>query len=716
MNAIKNIKNYLGNNKKSYGKKFIIPLMMVLSSISKEAISENKKDILAGIYWNEISAAIKNPEIDATNLEVYFQSNEVPEKYLENNLFINGKAITNQEFNHSITEIWKDKFEVKYLHPLEGIEKFSQPSTKEITIKVKFAYKDNNIFIEFEDISIKWNKLSDNSTLVSDNTVYDYDINQWENKSIEINCKANIYKTNEMINDKIENTKISFTSKIDKIKEFENTQLTQLDSISLWKEVMKEGEFYYREVCITESWKYRPITKIYFDKYGKIDKSKTEWEVKKKNNLVVLCVNVELNFRENNDLLELSITDESIKKLQEKISEHRRSIINLIDKAKVWPNTEFVWFNKNKSKRNWSKNEEWLFNTELVSLELIDDTYVFQRWDEAQSIYFGIEKKEWLDDAIYLKNKNNQKVEEYFITIDNNEYSISLNKNELSINKIKKSWENIENNLPIFSWNKDMISIITAEGINIYYNSTKKQLNYYMSDWKLITSIPCEKSEKWEYKLNKASTNIDVKDLFNTPEFATTIEEIKSIQKELNTLDVDILNSFQILLTNNWIKLTTQDLIKITNNEWNTYYCNIESTKYWFEIVKNEKLYNTSLKILKNIKSRLEIVKKLNNTEIRWVNNGKKENFKQFVWWWWGIGTRFISQNNIIQFISQSTNEIKLELLWWEWQITNIIYDISPRSWKIKLEWKSTVIISWQSYKLKINEKWEVFLDPIESK
>jgi hypothetical protein len=50
MNAIKNIKNYLGNNKKSYGKKFIIPLMMVLSSISKEAISENKKDILAGIY------------------------------------------------------------------------------------------------------------------------------------------------------------------------------------------------------------------------------------------------------------------------------------------------------------------------------------------------------------------------------------------------------------------------------------------------------------------------------------------------------------------------------------------------------------------------------------------------------------------------------------------------------------------------------------------
>lgn len=716
MNAIENIKNYLGGTTKNYGKKFIIPLMMVLSSISNEAMSENKKDILTDIYWKEISAAIKNPEIDTTSLEAYFHANEVPKKYLENNLFINGKPITNKEFNHSITEVWKDKFEVKYSHPLEGIANFSQPSTKEITIKIKFTYEDNNIFIEFEEVSIKWNKLGDNWTLVSDNTVYDYDINQWENKSIEINCKANIYKTNEMINDKIENTKFSFTSKIEEIKEFENTQLTQLDSISLWKEVIRDGEFYYREVCITESWKYRLITKIYFDKYGKIDKSKTELEVKKKNNLVVLWVNVELNFRENNDLLKLSITDESIKKLQEKVFEHRRSIINLIDKAKVWPNTEFVWFNKNKSKRNWSKNEEWLFDTELVSLELIDDTYVFQRWDETQSIYFGIEKKEWWEDAIYLKNKNNQEVEEYFITIDNNEYSISLNKNELSIDKMKNAWENIENNLPIFSWDKDMISIITAEGTNIYYNSTKKQLNYYMSDWKLITSIPCEKSEKWEYKLDKASTNIDVEDLFNTPEFATTIEEIKSIQKELNTLDVDILNSFQTLLTKNWIKLTTQDLIKITNNELNTYYCNIESTKDWFEIVKNEKLYNTSLKILKNIRSRLEIVKKLNDTEIRWVNNGKKENFKQFVWWWWGIGTRFISQSNIIQFISQSTNEIKLELLWWEWQSTSIVYDISPKSWKMKLEWKSTVTISWQSYKLKINKKWEVFVDPIEKK
>jgi hypothetical protein len=36
-----------------------------------------------------------------------------------------------------------------------------------------------------------------------------------------------------MIENKIQNTKFSFTSKIDEIKEFENTQLTKLNEISL---------------------------------------------------------------------------------------------------------------------------------------------------------------------------------------------------------------------------------------------------------------------------------------------------------------------------------------------------------------------------------------------------------------------------------------------------------------------------------------------------
>lgn len=712
MESIKN----LSNSGKAYGKKFIIPIMIALSSVfANEAAAKTAK--VTDTYWKEISAVIKNPETDATDLRAYFQENDVPEKYLESNLFVNGKTIKSTEFNHTIKQLWNDKYQVKYSHPLEGIPNFSQPSIQEITINVEFTYKDNNIYIKFEEVSIKWNKLWDNWAFSLDETVYDYDISEWENKSIEINCKANVYKTKNVIENKIKNTKFSFLPKIEENKEFENTQLTKLNEISLWKEVTKEWEAYYREVFMIENWKYRAITKIYFDKYGIIDNTKTNTELKKKNNLVILGINLELNLEDNNWLLESSISDQSIISLQDKVIEHRKNIINLIDKAKIGPNTDFTWFNKNKSKRDWSDKEEWLFDTKLVSLELINDTYIFQRGDETQKIYFGTEHKEGWEDKIYLKNENEQKVEEYFVKIWNNYYNISLKNNEISIDKIKKEGENIKNNLPIFSWDENIVTIINSEDKNISYNPTKKQLDYYTQEWRLITSISCEKSDKGDYKLNNPSINIDIEDLFNFPAFSSTVNEIKLIQKELNTLDIDILNSFQSLLNQKWIKLSAQNLVKVIGEEGDTYYCNVKSTKNWFNINKNDKLYKEVEKYLKDIKSRLEIVKKLNDAEIRWTNNWKKEDFTKFVWWLEWVGTRFISQNNIKSFISQSTNEINLEIMWWEAQTTIITYDISTKKledFQARLKWKSKISISGQSYKLKIDKKWKIFLDPVE--
>jgi hypothetical protein len=84
-----------------------------------------------------------------------------------------------------------------------------------------------------------------------------------------------------------------------------------------------------------------------------------------------------------------------------------------------------------------------MFNTSLINLKLINDTYVFQRGDEAnECIYFGVNYKKEGKDDIYLKNLNNKKTESFFITIDkntkNNYYRITLKNNELSIVKIKK--------------------------------------------------------------------------------------------------------------------------------------------------------------------------------------------------------------------------------------------------------------------------------------
>ena len=709
----------ISNKGLSYSKRFLIPLATVITMAvwMWKVKANNTEALLWNLKWNEISFWEKQIDFSNTlNLSEFFDKEWVAEEYLKNNLFIKWKPITNEEFNHNIQKIEKDIYQIKYSHEFEWISNFSEASKRDITIKVKFTYKDNNIFIEFDKINVWWFELQDNWTLILDNTVYDYDISQWVNKSIEINSKANPYKTSEMIKNKIKENKFSFSSKIENIKEFENTQLTKLNDISLWQEVMREWEFYYREVFLTEKWQYRPIWKIYFDKYWKLDENKTNEEIKNKEILVLWVKLIFNKISVSGSNIQFSLNDNSKENLKEKVSDHRKTIINIIDKAKVGPNTEFKWFNKIRSKRVWSDKEEWLFNTWLITLELIDDTYVFQRWDKNQSICFWIESKDWSEDNVFLKNLNNQKIEDFFITINNNYYKVTLKNNELAIYKIQKEWVNITNNLPSFSWDKNIVSIMEDKNINHYYNTSGKQLEYRTNDWIMITSIPCEKSEKWEYKINKASTNINIEDLYNFPEFKKTTDEIKKIQKKLNTLDIDILNSFQILLVKEWIKLNNQNLIRVVDKKWTSYYCNIKEIKNWIQINPDVKLYKDVENTLRKIKSRLEIVERLNDTKIRWTNNGKKEDFTKFVWWWRWIGTRFISQNNIISFISQSTNEIKLDILRWEWQITSIIYDISRKSWKMKLKWKSKITISWQEYKIKINEKWEIFLDPIEKK
>jgi len=65
-------------------------------------------------------------------------------------------------------------------------------------------------------------------------------------------------------------------------------------------------------------------------------------------------------------------------------------------------------------------------------------------------LYFGVESNDAGEYTIYLKNKNNQKVESYFETIDNDYYQITLENNQLTIYKIKKEEVNIEDNLPSF--------------------------------------------------------------------------------------------------------------------------------------------------------------------------------------------------------------------------------------------------------------------------
>ena len=58
--------------------------------------------------------------------------------------------------------------------------------------------------------------------------------------------------------------------------------------------------------------------------------------------------------------------------------------MNIIDKAKVGPHTQFKWFNKRHEDRVWGDSMKSAVVDTKRSLELIDDTYVFRRWNNDQ--------------------------------------------------------------------------------------------------------------------------------------------------------------------------------------------------------------------------------------------------------------------------------------------------------------------------------------------
>ena len=144
----------------------------------------------------------KNPDTYYGNYEK-IDKDSTAMAYLRNNLFVKWTNIMDPKLNSEITKIWPDQYQIKYDHEFEWLQNYADPTTKKITMVIKFTYKNNNIYMTFEDVKI-WNvKLDDNGTVKLSGVIYDYNIVSWENKTLDINSKANKYKTNEMIIEKI---------------------------------------------------------------------------------------------------------------------------------------------------------------------------------------------------------------------------------------------------------------------------------------------------------------------------------------------------------------------------------------------------------------------------------------------------------------------------------------------------------------------------------
>ena len=334
-------------------------LFPVLKSNANTTLSRNQQNTSTNIFQNMNET--RDPNTFYLNENVDKDSTAM--NYLKNNMYINGTNIQDPKFNAKIVRIGEDLYQIQYDHEFEWLPNFSEPATKKVSMSVQFTYKNNNIYISFDDVKIWKYKLEKNWTLFLDNTVYDYSIDLWQDKkTLGINSKANKFKTTERIIEKIKWNNFNTTKIFKEYPEFENTQLTPLNNVKLWNEVGTEWDRYYREINLIENWKYRPIAKVYFDKYWNVDLEKTNEELSKAN-IKVLWIDIKYEITKTDEWLTLTMNKESAKQLLRKVQSDRQAIINVIDKAKIWPNKDFTGFNKEKSVRPWSKEKEvWLFS------------------------------------------------------------------------------------------------------------------------------------------------------------------------------------------------------------------------------------------------------------------------------------------------------------------------------------------------------------------
>ena len=86
MNTVNKVSNFFEKCSSNFGKKFLIPLSIVLAISVVAKTVDDSKTRLSNVLLEQIDREW------------------VAEEYLKNNLFIKDRPITNEEFGHSITK------------------------------------------------------------------------------------------------------------------------------------------------------------------------------------------------------------------------------------------------------------------------------------------------------------------------------------------------------------------------------------------------------------------------------------------------------------------------------------------------------------------------------------------------------------------------------------------------------------------------------------
>ena len=668
----------------------------ITNTTNKElAVTIDQKPII--FDWDEHQNKLRSKE-------------EMTIDFIKNNVYINWKSIN--DIDGAIVTKKNDK-----LYSVEFEYNFSEIEwSKKIKLEFNTNYENNSISFDFDNSQIFINNrrvlLKTNASVeINDITHNNYDIRTiWNWKRENFNIVYNDIKTKETIENIVKEKTLTSKIKFEKIDEFENTQLTRLNTPYLWKEVFRDDDWYYRTLFYSTNGKKYDITNVYFKPNWEFNSEKTS---EKQEKLTILWMDVDYTITSKGEFV---ISEESKQALEQKVRQDRIVLIETINNTPV---ADFeVFSGLNKVEEAWT----FQFDSKIISLDPISWIYSIKlNNDKDKSLEPTYSKIEWenlilVDETwrtasnVYFNYETKNKKE-------TNYYRINKWWEWLTITKISKKLENPKEMLPLFKGEGYLVNTLKKSG-NLT-NFKDGYLNYFDSEWYLIAKIPCNKLEDWGYEFNeeKYHTKIEALKLYKYYGFKNKVQKIDELTTNLWITDAEIREIFEKSLKNDWLDLN-QNVVEITNpkTEESTY-CKMDKN---FKIERDEKLYGMAENRINFMLNRLKLAEIINNSQILRKNGKEYKDFEQFIWWETWIGKQIISPEQLQKFISWETDEITIKISRWQRNYTDIVYTASGKKLTTRLksgEWKWSVYLNPQWYTIKTEDKtWNIILDPKEER
>lgn len=577
----------------------------------------------------------------------------------------------------------------------------------------------NNSYIKFQ---IPPGKTESAPDLTLDGKVYDVNVVKEKTKDIDIRIQYNEQKTLAKIFEKIDTFELKKNFDIKTDEKLQNTQITWLNNVKLWKEVVTlvEGG-YYRSVFFSENGKYRELWKVYFDALWAVDKWKTQ-----NSEFKMLDVTLKLIF----DLSASSFKIENHEALVTKILLHRNMLKNLVESSSVGDPTVFEWLNRLGS--TWSK-------TENIWLSLMDETYTIQ---------WGKDKKDvlrfWFTwDKLSLKDLKWELVDSFVLPV-----LVGGKKKLYTIQQVDWKLQIVESKEKIFQIIKELPELSNApkpfKDDNLYVY-TDGLLKYFTTDGKLISSIPSSKTVTNEWKLETLAQDVYPYDIFK--EYTDKEEDKKQfpseLLKKLNIFEYDLYAIFADLFNksfSDWASVTKNSLIQrpvVRVAEWNNYkYYTVVQSKAPgpFVFAKDQELYDHAKSTIDIMSKNLKALETLSNAQLMYIDGKNKKNFLQFQWWTGWIGLLDVDTQSKLSFLKEPINAhkpLERKFVYSNWLLNastdveplnfditenNIALDLKAREYHVKIWWKDRIVfsdnvsvINGKKYKYRVEIDWKKF-------